>query len=287
MNRIMVIGASGKTGRHVIPGLLSRGADVRAASREPNRLNATGADRVRFDWEDESTWASSLDGINGVYLVKPDSESVVEIVAKFLDSMKAAGVRRLVLLSECAAQTRSPEITERHVEQLVETSGFEWTILRPSWFMDDIVDEEFFAPMIRDKRMIVMTTGGAGTAWIDCRDIGDVAAEILANGGWARQALDLSGPEALNLEQLAKCISNAAGEHVTAVEESIFDAKARMRMSGFDESFTAYITRIAESVIAGDTGTVTSDVEQVIGRPPRTIRAFLTEHAALLRPKSE
>lgn len=287
MNRILVIGASGKTGRHVVAGLVSRGGTVRAASRKPEQLDIVGADRARFDWDDESTWGPALEGVDGVYLVKPQSADVVEIVARFLDSMKAARAGRLVFLSECATQTRSDDITERHVERVVEASGLEWTILRPSWYMEDIVDDEFFGPMVRNGRIIVMTTGGSATAWIDARDIAEVAAEVLVNGGAAGQALDLTGPEALSLDQLAERISAAAGDHVKAIEESVLEAEARMRADGFDEGFVAYITRIGESIIAGYTATVTGEVERVTGRPPRNIDSFLAEHAARLRPVVE
>lgn len=287
MKRILVIGASGKTGRHVVSGLVSRGTTVRAASRRPEQLGIGGADPTRFDWDDESSWGPALEGVDGVYLVKPQSPDVVEVVAKFLDSMKAAGAGQVVLLSECAAQTRSGDITERHVELVVEASDLEWTILRPSWYMEDIVDDEFFGPMIRNDRIIVMTTGGSAIAWIDARDIAEVAVEVLINGGSAGQSLDLTGPEALKLDQLAERISAAAGESVRAIEESVAEAEARMRSDGWDEDLIAYITRIGESIIAGDTASVTGEVERVTGRPPRSIDAFLTEHAARLRSVRE
>lgn len=284
MRHILVIGAGGKTGRHVVTGLISRGTKVRAASRRPELLDFEGVDPVRFDWHDESTWSRALDGVDAVYLVKPQSTDVVELVGRFLVAMSAAGAGRLVFLSECATQTRNDDIVERHAERLVEACELEWTILRPSWFMDDIVDEEFFGPMVRDDRVIVMTTGGAATAWIDARDIADVAVEVLVNGGAARQALDLTGPEALSLDHLAERISAAAGDTVQAIEESILDAEMRMREDNVDEEFVAYMTRIAESVIAGDTAMVTEDVERVTGHPPRNIEAFLNEQVAQLRP---
>ncbi|WP_158691373.1 NAD(P)H-binding protein [Amycolatopsis nivea] len=283
----MVIGASGKTGRHVVAGLVSRGATVRAASRTPEQLDAPGADPTRFDWHDESTWGPALETVDGVYLVKPESSDVVEVVGRFLGAMKAVGAARLVFLSESATQTRSDDITERHVERVVEASGLQWTILRPSWYMDDIVDAEFFGSMVRDDRIIVMTTGGSATAWIDARDIADVAAEILVNGGEVGRALDLTGPEALTLDQLAERITAAAGDPVKGVEESVLEAKSRMRAEGLDEGFVAYMTRIVESIVAGDTATVTGEVERVTGRPPRNIDAFLAEHAAQLRPVRE
>ncbi|MDP3968939.1 MAG: NAD(P)H-binding protein [Nocardioides sp.] len=284
MNRILVIGASGKTGRHVVPEVIARGAAVRAGSRHPEKLQFDGADPTRFDWDDETSWRPALDGVHAVYLVKPPATDVVEVVGKFLDAMEVAGANRLVFLSECATQTRADHITERHAERLVEASNLDWTILRPSWYMDDIIDSEFFGPMVRDGRIIVMTTGGSATAWIDARDIADVAAELLVNGGSTGCALDLTGPEALSLSELAKRISIAAGEAITAIEESVLEAEERMRGEGLDEEFIAYMTRIAQSIMSGDTAGVTTEVERVTGHPPRSIEAFLTEHAAQLQP---
>ncbi|WP_281289212.1 NAD(P)H-binding protein [Leekyejoonella antrihumi] len=286
MSQILVIGASGKTGRHVVTGLITRGATVRAASRTPEKLDLEEVYRVRFDWHDESTWGPAIEGIEGVYLVKPESADVVEVVGRFLEEVKTAGVVRVVLLSEGATQTRPDHIAERHVERVVEASDLEWTILRPSWYMDDLVDEDFFGTMIRNDRVIVMTTGGSATAWIDARDIAEVAAEILVNGGAARQALNLTGPEALTLDQLAKRITATAGP-VEGVEESVAEAQKRMRADGLDEGFVTYITRISESIVEGNTAIVTGEVARVTARPPRNIDTFLAEHESQLRPSGK
>ncbi|NEK87335.1 NAD(P)H-binding protein [Blastococcus saxobsidens] len=287
MSRILVTGAGGTTGRHVVAALVTRGATVRAASRNPARLLLEKVETARFDWHDESTWVPALDGVDGVYLVKPHSGDVVEAVADFLIAMEVAGARRLVLLSECAADTRSEDISERRVERAVEVSGLEWTILRPNWFMQDIVDEDFFGPMIRNDRIIVMTTGGSAIAWIDARDIAAVAAEALVTGGWAGTALELTGPEGLTLAQVAERIAAAAGGCVRAIEESLSEAEKRMRTDGLDEASVAYMTRIAESIVGGHTATVTGEVERVTGGRPRHIDAFLAEHAAELWPSSD
>lgn len=282
MSEYLVIGASGKTGRHAVTGLLRRGAAVRAGSRTPQHLPDGPATAVRFDWADESTWRPALTGIEGVYLVKPETAEVVDIVASFLDTAQAALVKRIVLLSECAAETRSETTAERQVELLVEASSFQWTILRPSWMMQDIIDARFFGDLVRQHRVISMTTGGAATAWIDACDIGDVAAQVLHAGRYARQAFDLTGPEALTLDALAAKISTHAGGRVTAFEESIEDAERRMRDDGADEDFIAYITRISTSIIVGDTAAVSSAVENIIGRAPRDLDTFLGTHRDFL-----
>lgn len=287
MSRFLVIGATGKTGRHVVEGLAARGAKVRAASRTPGQIVLQNAEPIRFDWHDETTWGPALNGVDGVYLVKPSSDDVSELVGRFLDSMKTAGADRLVFLSECGTQSRSDDIAERRAERLVEASGLAWTILRPSWYMEDIVDDHFFGPMVRDNHMIVMTTGGSAIAWIDGRDIAEVAVALLVNGGSVGQALDLTGPESLTLEQLGERISAAAGRPIQAIEESTVEAERRMRADGLDEDFVKYMSRIGETIIAGETASVTSEVERITGHRPRQIDAFLSEHANQLRPTSD
>lgn len=287
MSQILVTGASGKTGRHVVSGLVSRGAHVRAASRNPERLPITGAEPAKFDWHDESTWGPALEGVVAAYLVKPESADVVDVVGRFLGALAAVGAHRLVLLSECAAHTRADDRPERAVERLVESSRLDWTILRPSWFMQDIVDDHFFGAMVRQDRKLVMTTGGSATAWIDARDIADVAVEVLLHDGATHASLNLTGPEGLTLNELGLRITAAAGAPVETIEESLLAAASRMRADGLDEGFVHYMTEIAASIIAGDTADVTDDVERLTGKPPRTIDAFLDEHQAQLQPTNE
>jgi Predicted nucleoside-diphosphate-sugar epimerases len=140
---------------------------VRAGSRHAEQIDTPDVEAVRFDWHDESTWMPALEDMDGVYLVKPESEDVAEVVGRFMVQMASSGVNRLVLLSECAADTRAEDLPERRVELLVQASELNWTILRPNWMMQDLVDEGFFGADVRDRRVIAMTTGGQAMAWID------------------------------------------------------------------------------------------------------------------------
>lgn len=281
----LVIGASGKTGRYVAHALLERGASVRAGSRTPERLTTNRSESIRFDWYDRLTWLPALQGVDGVYLVKPESEDVVALVSDFIEAMGAEGVRRLVLVSECAAGTRPPDVAERAAELVVEAADLDWTILRPSWYMQDLVEANFFGSMIRDDRLVVMTTGGERIAWIDARDVGIVAASLLVTGGAVGEALDLTGPEALTLEELAARISRVAGTGIVGVEEPAEQAIERMRQSGMSDDEISYMTRISDSIASGHTSTVTSEVRRFAGRAAESLDAFLLAHEALLTPK--
>ncbi|MGN7738121.1 MULTISPECIES: SDR family oxidoreductase [Rhizobiaceae] len=128
MTKVLVLGATGQTGRKVTECLQARSAvDVIGASRRPH-----GSGGRAFDWNVPETWKAVLANVVCVYLVKPNAYGAVDVeatVASFLDDAKS--VRRIVLLSGIAAETRNENLDERRVERLIETSRFEWTILRP------------------------------------------------------------------------------------------------------------------------------------------------------------
>lgn len=284
MTTILVLGATGKTGRDLVPALLSRGFDVRAATRNPASFDgASDATVVRFDWNDRQTWAPALAGVDAVYLVKPEIENAAEIVREFLEQVTRAGSSRLVLHSEVAAQTRSDSDEERRVELAVERTDLDWTIVRPNWFVQDLADNHFFGGMIRDDGIIAMTTGGSGVAWIDTRDIAAAAVELLSDPGLYRhEALTLTGPESLTLEALTERIEAITGRSVVPLEEPIDAAEERMRREDLPGDSVAYLTRLNLSIVSGETAVVTNSVEKLTGRPPRTIDSFLAEWAPQL-----
>ncbi|QOT74497.1 NAD(P)H-binding protein (plasmid) [Sphingobium fuliginis] len=283
MRDVLVTKATGTTGRYVVERLAERGASVKAASRNPSSVTQGNVVPILFDWENRSTWDAALDGTDAVYLVKPESPEVTQIIFDFIELAKSFGVIKIVLLSEIAAETRTADADELKVERVVEQSGLTYTILRPNWFMQDLVDERFFGDLIRRDGVIVMTTGGAATAWIDARDIAAVAVEILLGADYDKQALTLTGPDAFTLVQLTDRIAAVTGTVVQPVEETTQAAEERLRKSGASEGFIEYFSNIGRSIMKGDTASVADQVALITGREPRTLDAFLTEYAPLLQ----
>ena len=117
---ILVLGATGKTGRRVVGQLRDAGVPMRAASRSAP---------LRFDWDDERTWPPALEGIDAVYLVKADgaAAAAAERLRAFCE---LAVSRRLVLLSYRDAANEHDEHPAS--ERAVMESGADWTILLPS-----------------------------------------------------------------------------------------------------------------------------------------------------------
>jgi uncharacterized protein YbjT (DUF2867 family) len=270
--RVLVLGATGKTGRQVVRALTSvDGVEVRAASRSA---------KVRFDWDDRSTWASAVEGVDAVYLVDSQRSDAAQSMSDFTDVARRGGVAHAVLLS-----SRDAVVSHRPVDaavvSAVKASGMTWTVLRPTWFMQVFSEWDLFRDSVIDRRL-AGTSGSGLEPFIDTRDIGDVAAaSLLHPERHAGKDYQLSGPDLLTFEGAAGAIGKVVGADVE------FEQMA-------DEDFVAYLTGrrgvagpMAEDLTQvfgwireGRNAHLSAGVREVLGRPPRTFDDFVREAAA-------
>lgn len=280
MTRVLVTGVRGKTGVPLAQLLAARpGVEVLGGSSDPATVTVEGVWPTAFSWDDRATWAAATDGVDAVCVVRPDRADAPELIEALLTELSAA--TRVVLLSERDADSVGPHGWAPRTEQVVRGSGREWTILRPSWFMQVLTDERFFRGPVVEEGELAFSSGGASLAWIDARDIAAVAERALLDDGHQGQVYELSGPQSLTLPQVAAQLSTAAGHRVTHREITIDEALDGL--SGFERDLTLWTF---ERVHAGNFAPVTDTVERVTGRPARTLETFLADSAAELRRDS-
>jgi uncharacterized protein YbjT (DUF2867 family) len=279
---VLVTGATGKTGRRLIPQLVERGVTVRAASRTPVP-ERDSVEPVRFDWQDAGTYQAALDGVDAVYVVGGHlSDSVSNPIAPaeaFFGRLADTGVRRIALMSAMGVD-RVPDPTDplRRFELLVEGSGIPSTILRPSPFMQNFSDG--FAPpsteRIRERSEIALPGGEAPVSYISTVDIGAVAAIALTEDGHEGKGYTLTGPEALTLPAVAERISAAVGRPIRHVETSPEEG-VRDVLTGYGATteYAEYVSRLyVMSVSSGAMGLVADDFTAITGRPLTTFAQF-------------
>jgi uncharacterized protein YbjT (DUF2867 family) len=137
--------------------------------------------------------------------------------------------------------------------------------------MQVFTDARYYRDQVRTGEL-AFPGGGATVAWIDTRDIAAVAERALLDERHVERIYELSGPEALTLPQTAQVMSSALGRPVKHVELTIEEAVAGT--DGFDRQvFVATFERLH----AGVYSEVTDAVEQVTGRPARTLRTFMAD----------
>jgi uncharacterized protein YbjT (DUF2867 family) len=143
---------------------------------------------------------------------------------------REAGVEHIVKQSAWKAGDEGFAIARLHraVEHAIEQSGMTWTFPRPNFFMQIFVT--WFGEIIRNENAICDSVGYAAVSHIDARDIGRVAARVLAEPGHEGKAYDLSGPRALRRDEIAECLSHALGR--TIHDGSILSIDSRGERNG-------------------------------------------------------
>ena len=263
---ILVIGSTGKIGRHVVAGLRDHGATVKAASRRGP---------VHFDWHDEATWSQAVDGSDAVYLVDSQDADQIPLLRRFGALAAHRGVRSLVYLSARAAESANPALDER--EQPVKDAGTEWTILRPSWFNQNFSEAPGFVRQLRAGELR-LPAGQGRQPFIDARDIAEVAVAALTQQGHHGRSYDLSGPESIGFTEAVECIARAVGRELRyrAVDPEQFASRPP---AGVDAEVAKSYTRLMAEIAAGRTALLSDGVEQALGRQPRRFGDFAAETA--------
>ena len=284
---VLVLGARGQTGRQVIASLTRRGAVcVRAAVRDMSISITQDTVLTRFDWNDHETFASAVEDIDAVYIVKPtdtltnaDGADPARTVDAFLNA--SPRLKRIVLLSEIGAGSRPDTSDERRVERLIESSGVDRTILRPNWFMQNFTDPAYYLGDLREVGEVAVPSGGQATSFVDTRDIGEVAVAALLNPGHAGRHYTLTGDQALTWREAISRIAVAARHEIRYIDPPL----EKYLMLHAEQNLAAHVLQhhrdVYETLRGEDGASITSDIRQITGRAPRSFEAFVTENADL------
>jgi len=260
---VLVLAATGTTGRATVSALVARGARVRAGSRTPATAGLpAGVDVVPFSYDDRSTWAPALAGVDALYLAMPPFRAdEVELGTAIVAAARAAGVSRIVKLSAMGVDA-APESGHRRVELVVEGSGASWVHLRPTFFDENFI--EFYGHGITSDGVIALPAGPGRTGFVAAEDVGAAAAVALL-GDATGQAWTLTGPESLDHAEVAATLSAVLGRPIRYVDISPEDHVAGMRAYGMPEEGVATMSGLYGMVRAGWTAALSPDVERVTG----------------------
>ncbi|MEZ0114060.1 uncharacterized protein YbjT (DUF2867 family) [Catenulispora sp. EB89] len=276
---VLVIGATGKSGRPVVEALAARGVKVAAASRNPEDDSASGnVIPVRFDWADRATWAPALQGAEALFIVgpyaQPDGETLVaDLLAEAHDT------RRVVLLSVIGAELLPTEAMMAHWERAVRAAGKEWTFLHPNWFFQNFGTG--FAPALRDRGVLQLPAGDGAVSFVDTRDIAEVAAVALTENGYAGQILTITGPESLTHQQALDVLGEAAGRTLTYQAVPPQQAEESSRAAGVGERTIVAQRGLFQVIRDGGNAPVTDVVQRLTGHAPRSLVQYAAENAEI------
>lgn len=282
---VLVLGATGNLGPHVVSELSSLGKTPRVLVRDADRARTVlgaGVEIVAGDMTEPAALLGAVDGIDSVFLLSPHSFTMADAQLAVIRTLRRTGIRIVKLSGTSSAITPDgPYACREHweVERVLEGSGQPFVILRPNAFMQVIVGKQLI-PGLQSTGTVVNALGDAGVSFVDARDVGAVAARVLTASDWDGQTLVLTGPRSVTYGEIAAILSQRMGTPASVVDMTLDDLRATFIGRGMAEWEADHFVEMYELWAEHESEFVTDTVEQVTGRAPRTIEAFLDEALA-------
>lgn len=285
---ILVTGATGRVGRHVVDQLVQRGAPVRVLTRDPSKVAfPPEVDVAKGDLLDLDAMRSALKGVRTLFLLNAVTGDEFTQAIVTLNLAREAGIERVVYLSVFQADrfVNVPHFAVKYgAERMLEQMGFGATILRPNYFIDNDLT---IKDVVLQHGVYPMPIGNKGVAMVDTRDIAEVAALELIRRHEAPTALpldiiDVVGPDTLTGEGIAAIWSDALGRPVAYGSDD--PSGFEQNLGTFMPAWMAYEMRLmVERFVNEGMIPKKGDVERLtamLGRPLHSYREFVSETVA-------
>ncbi|MDN5217466.1 NmrA family NAD(P)-binding protein [Fulvivirgaceae bacterium BMA12] len=265
-HNILVIGGTGKTGRRVVDGLMQQGHNVRIGTRKNNPA---------FDWNDPSTYAAALKGMDRAYIVYyPDLAvpGAKDAITALTETALKEGLEKVVLLSG------KGEAEAEACEQIVATSGLNFTIVRASWFNQNFSEGAFLDFVLAGHVALPMPE--AEIPFVDAGDIADVVTKVLVDDTFNGQTITVTGPRKITFKEAVDIMAKEIGRDIQYQPISIDEFKEGMKAAGLPDSYVWLFGYLFKEVLGNaDNQVVSNDIERVLGRAATDFKEFVEQTA--------
>jgi len=223
---ILIIGASGFLGREVTKLLLSKGEQVRLLVRTPAKvedLKQAGAEVIQGDLIDPPSLVRACQGADRVLAAahsllgngRYKSEAVDDVGHRALiDAAKVAGIAHFVYMSMLGVSPDHPfdfARTKYSIEEYLKASGLSYSILRPSWYMEQNVHIYNGKSILESGKTSLLGKGTKLRNFVAVRDVAQFAVRALMDAKLKNRTIDIGGPQNATNNQVAELYGKIAG----------------------------------------------------------------------------
>lgn len=284
MSNLLVTGANGKLGRHVVQLLLDAGKDhIIAASRDTAKLAdlaAKGAETRTADFDDAASLAAAFKGADRVLIISTDALGSGERLRQHLNAVKAAtdAGAEIVYTSMPKPEGSAVIFAPDHAgtEKAIIASGRPYTFLRDAWYQENLL---LSLPGAFASGTLYTSAGEGKQAHVSHADVARSAAAALSKPS-TNEILTLTGPELLTTKQIATLASEVTGKPLAVVDLTDEQLAGGMKAAGVPEVLIPMLVSFDTTTREGGFDILTSDVEKLTGRKPETLRAFFEANKA-------
>lgn len=280
MSKYLVTGATGNIGKYVVNELINLNKEVRAAvhnlERASETFKASNVSLIKFDFLDSSTYENALDGVEGIFLMRPPSLANPERdMLPFLQVAKKKGVKKIVFISLLGVE-KNPVVPHRKIEKMLRELGVPYCFLRPSFFMQNLNTNH--REEIKQRNELFIPAGKSKTSFIDTRDIGRVAAITLINEKYNYKAFTLTGNVAINYYEVADIMTEVLGRKILYKNPGLLRFRKERINRGTPKAFATVMMFLYLMTKLGTAKEITHDLEKLLGREPISFKQYVIDH---------
>ena len=283
---ILITGATGKTGSATAKSLNQMGVKYRALIRNEEKIEALesmGADVIHGSVEDTDAVEKSMENVETVLILLPNSEGQLSLEKQLVDSAKKLGVKRLVKVSsiEATPDATSP-IPRLHLESenYIKDSGLEWTMIKPNFYMQNLLAS---AATIKEQGKIFLPMGEGKTGMIDTSDVGKIVAKVLSEEGHASKNHEVTGPDILSFYEVAEIFTDVIGAQIDYVDVPLPAYKETLGKFLTNEWHLNAVIDLFKGIAEGGIEEKTDTYKELMGETPKPLAKFLEEHAFIFK----
>ncbi len=273
---VALTGVTGRIGSLVAARLAAEDVSLRLIARDPARVpHYPDAVAAQAEYADSAAFERAVAGAQTLLLVSAaENADRVSEHKSAVDAALAAGVTRIVYISfQGAAPDATFTFARDHwaTEEHIKASGVAYTFLRDNNYLG-------FLPKLADPEtgVIAGPAGSGRVAAVAHQDIAEVAAAVLLDESLLKgETRDLTGPEALTLDEVAQVLTQRSGRTITYQPQSHDEAIAsRAHYGAPDWMVTGWVSSY-EAIAGGELATTSTTVAEVTGHPPLSLRELL------------
>ncbi|SFT47843.1 Uncharacterized conserved protein YbjT, contains NAD(P)-binding and DUF2867 domains [Actinopolyspora lacussalsi subsp. righensis] len=286
---LLITGATGTVSSALLEALRHSELEPRALVRDEakaEQFEARGIRAVVGDLDDARSLPAAFEGVQDLWLLTPNSPRAPENNMNAVWAARRAGVERVVRLSAVGAAHDAPTRSGRlHAlsDRETERSGMYWTILRPHWFMQNLLNE---AGDIAAEGAFSLNMGQERLGMIDVRDIAEFAARVLTTEPDRHHGKTYTptGPRSLSFTEVAEQLGRTLGREIRYVPTTDEVERKTLLDIGVPEWMTEMLIEYGQAYATGWGDFTTNDFQNVVGHQPRGFADFAQDHVDSFAP---
>ncbi|HKK68143.1 MAG TPA: NmrA family NAD(P)-binding protein [Bacteroidales bacterium] len=275
MNRskLLITASTGNIGLPLSKALHEKGIPFTSATRNPDKaFEKFGfeTETVPLDYTKPSGFPEALKGVETMFLCGPSATPGADkMLLKLVEQAIDSGVKYFIFIASY------PNVMDR-----IEKSGKDYTFLRGNFFMQNF--EMYQTKDIREHNRLFLPTGKGKAPYVDTIDIGQVAAEVIDNPAeYKNDTIYLTGPEAMDLHQVAGIFSDVLGKKITFNEPSDEAYREEMKNRGYSDKYIDAMISVFGKIKKGEVAQTSDDIEKILGRKPGSLKNYIERNKGL------